>query len=370
MEGSTLVVSKPHGVEGIVIAATANAINLGRTEGRKPSDKDSQWFVVGRNSPQLYRMHAQEFELEPETHDQFVQNEDSEEFLDLHLPIALGKAIRKCTLTHPISNFISFENLSPSHRAFLTPLIPIEIPQAVQEALKSENGRKVMEEEIADGMLERYKATLVAKGYKQTYGVDYQETFAPVAKMNTIHILLSLVANFGWSLQQLDVKNAFLHGDNIVEIERLKKKLAKELDIKDLRRLKYFLGIEVVCARTSIFIFWGETLLEQPRIQLCVYLRRKKDQAAKSLSLDNSSVDNTSIDALNVLIAISKDTKGCTKHPIAQHVSYHIPSPTLRAFTTNLCNVEIPKDILKALAIKEWRQAVLEEMRALENNGT
>ena len=65
----------------------------------------------------------------------------------------------------------------------------------------------------ADGMLDRYKATLVAKGYKQTYGVDYQETFAPVAKMNTIHILLSLVANFGWSLQQLDVKNAFLHGD-------------------------------------------------------------------------------------------------------------------------------------------------------------
>ena len=54
---------------------------------------------------------------------------------------------------------------------------------------------------------------LVAKGYMQTYGVDYQETFAPVAKMNTICILLSLAANFGWSLQQLDVKNALLHGD-------------------------------------------------------------------------------------------------------------------------------------------------------------
>ena len=51
------------------------------------------------------------------------------------------------------------------------------------------------------------------------------------------------------------VNDIIVIGDNIVEIERLKKKLAKELDIKDLRRLKYFLGIEVVCARTSIFIF-------------------------------------------------------------------------------------------------------------------
>ena len=61
-----------------------------------------------------------------------------------------------------------------------------------------------------DGSLERYKARLVAKGYGQTYGVDYQETFAPMAKMNTIRILLSLVVNFDWELQQYDVKNAFL----------------------------------------------------------------------------------------------------------------------------------------------------------------
>ena len=70
----------------------------------------------------------------------------------------------------------------------------------------------------ADGFLKRHKARWVAKGYTQTYGVDYQETFAPVAKMNTVIILMLMVAHYNWKLLQYDVKNAFLHSDLDEEI--------------------------------------------------------------------------------------------------------------------------------------------------------
>jgi len=164
---------------------------------------------------------------------------------DLDQPIAIRNGIRECTKNplYPIADFMSFEKFSPSHRTFLSKINTIPIPKTLHEALSNEKWKTAMREEMnalernqtweivelpkekkpvgckwvytlkykADGSLERYKARLVAKGYTQTFGIDYQETFAPVAKMNTIRILFSLSANLGWCRQQYDVKNAFLH---------------------------------------------------------------------------------------------------------------------------------------------------------------
>jgi Reverse transcriptase (RNA-dependent DNA polymerase) len=151
---------------------------------------------------------------------------------------------------HDIAEFVSYSHISTIYEAFITSLDSISIPKYWQVAKRDLKWKTVMLEELGaleknktwelvllppdkkavgckwvftveqnpEGLIERYKAMLVAKAYSHTYGIDYDEIFAPMAKMSTVRTLVSMAVNGGWQLHQLDVKNVFLYGDLLEEV--------------------------------------------------------------------------------------------------------------------------------------------------------
>jgi hypothetical protein len=65
-----------------------------------------------------------------------------------------------------------------------------------------------------DGFVDRFKVLLVAKGFKERQGVDYDDTYNPVVKPTTIRVISSLVAMQGWHTRDLDIDNSFLHSNH------------------------------------------------------------------------------------------------------------------------------------------------------------
>ncbi|RVX00652.1 Retrovirus-related Pol polyprotein from transposon RE1 [Vitis vinifera] len=115
---------------------------------------------------------------------------------------------------------------TPSSSDPSTSIDSISVPKTVTEALNHPGWKNAMLEEIC-ALEDNHTwklvdlpqgkklvgCKLVARGYAQTYGVDYYDTFSPIAKLNSIRLFMSIAASQQWMIHQLDIKNAFLHGD-------------------------------------------------------------------------------------------------------------------------------------------------------------
>ena len=149
-----------------------------------------------------------------------------------------------------ISSVLSYSHFTPLYQSYILSYSLETEPTSFKQAMLSPNFRKATNEELqameanntwtveslppgknvvgckwvytikykADGTIERYKARLVAKGFTQQEGVDFTDTFSPVAKLASVKLLLALAAIQGWSMSQMDVSNAFLHSDLDEEI--------------------------------------------------------------------------------------------------------------------------------------------------------
>ncbi|KAL4335324.1 hypothetical protein GQ457_07G006860 [Hibiscus cannabinus] len=143
--------------------------------------------------------------------------------------------------TYPIEDYIANTRLTPSYSTFVANISSTYEPSFFHQEVKIPERRVAMDEELkameslqtwsvvplpagkkaipckwvyrikrkADGTIDRYKARLVAKGFTQIKGIDFIDTFSPVAKMTSFKVLLALAAVYDWNLLQLDVNNVF-----------------------------------------------------------------------------------------------------------------------------------------------------------------
>ncbi|KAG7599299.1 Reverse transcriptase RNA-dependent DNA polymerase [Arabidopsis suecica] len=166
------------------------------------------------------------------------------------IPTENQKPSPKKTTPYPISSVISYDKYTPLFQSYILAYNTETEPKTFAQTMKSEKWTKAADEELQamelnktwiveslppgknvvgckwvfiikynpDGSIERYKAKLVAQGFTQQEGIDFLDTFSPVAKLTSVKLMLGLAAAKGWTLTQMDVSNAFLHGELDEEI--------------------------------------------------------------------------------------------------------------------------------------------------------
>ncbi|RZB86587.1 Retrovirus-related Pol polyprotein from transposon TNT 1-94 [Glycine soja] len=103
-----------------------------------------------------------------------------------------------------------------------------------------------------NGIVIRNKARLVAKGYNQEEGIDYEETFAPVTRLEAIRMFLAYDSIMNFKLYEMDVKSAFLNG--LIQEEEFSIDMQSEFEMSMMGELNYFLGLQIKQTNDGIFV--------------------------------------------------------------------------------------------------------------------
>ncbi|GJU87479.1 retrovirus-related pol polyprotein from transposon TNT 1-94 [Tanacetum coccineum] len=186
----------------------------------------------------------------------------------------------------------------------------------------------------AKGEVEKYKARLVEKGYKQKHDIDYEDVFAPVARLETIRIIIAIAAQYRWKIYQMDVKSAFLNGllkeevyveqpegyvsksheDKVLRLKKalyglkqaprnsqsmigeLKKSMTREFKMTDIGLMSYYMGIEVKQTDEGIFICqerYAKEILKRFGMDKCNPVVTPIEHKAKPSKHDGGKVRTT-----------------------------------------------------------------------------
>lgn len=158
----------------------------------------------------------------------------------------------------------------------------------------------------AKGEIDRYKARLVARGFSQEYGIDYEETFSPVARFTSIRCILAMAAVQNMALKQFDIKTAFLYGDLAENVYMQQPKGYDDGSERVCKLLKSLYGLKQAsrCWNRKFTSFIQDFKFKTSKHDPCVFIRNDDNGCViLAIYIDDGLVAATSGELIKNLIA-------------------------------------------------------------------